>query len=287
MICGKCQTVNDSNAKFCVNCGKQIDHLKRQPVVEPSEVKVDDGVEEVVGAEAQVQEEAKQATAEETGAGSPGQPVRQMEPDPVIEKAKEIGQSFLGYILDGVKAPFQAGKSVGAEQADLINGLITLLIFSGFIPLSVFVLGSWGRPPFFATVVVPFILFIIFIAITVAVLFAVARLMKSEIDFMQVFTRFMTFMIIPAGLAVLVFIVSIFNAYLFSTLLLALIFLTVSLASIGTIFTIKETKEKSGGLDVMYVVIIHFLIISLVLALFGDALLGQLMNQLNPFNSMW
>src|SRR5699024_7041323 len=117
--------------------------------------------------------------------------------------------------------------------------------------------------------------------------FAVARLMKSEIDFMQVFTRFMTFMIIPAGLAVLTFIVSIFNAYLFSTLLLALIFLTVSLASIGTIFTIKETKEKSGGLDVMYVVIIHFLIISLVLGLFGDALLGQLMNQLNPFNFMW
>lgn len=280
MICGKCQTVNDSNAKFCVNCGKQIDHLKRQPVVEQSEVKTDDAtVKEAVKVE--------EATVQEEVNDGADQPVRQMEPDPVIEKAKEIGQSFLGYILDGVKAPFQAGKSVGAEQADLINGLITLLIFSGFIPLSVFVLGSWGRPPFFATVVVPFILFIIFIAITVAVLFAVARLMKSEIDFMQVFTRFMTFMIIPAGLAVLVFIVSIFNAYLFSTLLLALIFLTVSLASIGTIFTIKETKEKSGGLDVMYVVIIHFLIISLVLGLFGDALLGQLMNQLNPFNFMW
>lgn len=280
MICGKCQTVNDSNAKFCVNCGKQIDHLKRQPVVEQSEVNTDDAtVKETV--------EVEEATVQEEVNDGVDQPVRQMEPDPVIEKAKEIGQSFLGYILDGVKAPFQAGKSVGAEQADLINGLITLLIFSGFIPLSVFVLGSWGRPPFFATVVVPFILFIIFIAITVAVLFAVARLMKSEIDFMQVFTRFMTFMIIPAGLAVLTFIVSIFNAYLFSTLLLALIFLTVSLASIGTIFTIKETKEKSGGLDVIYATIIHFLIISLVLALFGDALLGQLMNQLNPFNFMW
>lgn len=281
MICGKCQTVNDANAKFCVNCGKQIDHLKRKPV----EVEGDGDVQtdEVVVTEVE-------ATADVAGAGASAgghKPMPAREPDPVVEKAKEIGQSFLNYLLDGVKAPFQASKNVGAEQADLINGLITLLIFSLFIPFSVFVFGRWGRPPFFATVVVPFFLFIIFMAITVGIIFGVSRLMKSEIDFLAVFTRFMTFMIIPAGLAVLTFIVSIFNAYLFTGLLLLLIFLIVSLASVGTIFTIKETNEKSGGLDVTYVIIIHFLIISLVLALFGDALLGQLMNQmmnqLNPF----
>lgn len=275
MICGKCQTINNDDAKFCINCGKQIDHLKQNPVENEPEVKV----------EATATQATDENPTSAAGAKSVQPPKRPMEPDPTIEMAKEIGQSFWNYLLNGLKAPYQASKEVGAKQADLINGLITLIIFSAFLPLSVYLSGTmlmpgWGRPSFIRTVVIPFFLFILFIAITVAVLFAVARLMNSNIDFLQVFTRFMTFMIIPAGLALLSFVVSIFNAYLFSTILMSLVFLTMFLASIATIFTIKDTKEKPGGLDVTYVIIIHFLIMTIVLLLFSDALIGQLINQM-------
>ncbi|HHU19111.1 MAG TPA: zinc ribbon domain-containing protein [Bacilli bacterium] len=276
MICGKCQTVNDSNAKFCVNCGKQIDHLNQKPA----------GADPVIVAE--TQQGPVNANVNTEQPVQPVQPVQPTEPNPTVEKAKEIGQSFWNYFLTGLKAPYKSSLSVGAEQADLINGLITLILFSLFIPLTGYraanhLLGNFGSPPFFDTVVLPFLLFIIFIAIIVAVLFAVSRLMKSEIDFMEVFTRFMTFMIIPAGLATFAFLVSIFNAYNFASLLLVSVFLTMFLASIGSIFSIKETKQNPGGLDVIYVVIIHFVIIGIVLALFGDAILGGMMNELNQF----
>lgn len=277
MKCAKCGTENPNLAKFCVSCGEEL---------EPSANKFMD-VEDK--AEEPVSQQEEQAAPQENQVHE-GEPVPRAEtqPNEFVEQTKAIGKSYWGFVLDALKAPFGATKRVGAEQSDLIHGLITLVIFALFVPLTLYfssrgMFGGWVRPPFWETVVLPFIMLLILVAVMVGIIFGVARFMRSEIDFMQVYTRFMTLMVIPAGLAILALLFSVLNAYTFSTILISLSLALMMLAGIGAIFSIKETKAKPGGLDVIYVVIIYFAILMVIFMLLGDALLGNMMNQMMFF----
>lgn len=277
MKCAKCGTENPNLAKFCVSCGEEL---------EPSVNKFMD-VEDK--AEDPVSQQEEQAAPQENQVHE-GEPVPRAEtqPNEFVEQTKAIGKSYWGFVLDALKAPFGATKRVGAEQSDLIHGLITLVIFALFVPLTLYfssrgMFGGWVRPPFWETVVLPFIMLLILVAVMVGIIFGVARFMRSEIDFMQVYTRFMTLMVIPAGLAILALLFSVLNAYTFSTILMSLSLALMMLAGIGAIFSIKETKAKPGGLDVIYVVIIYFAILMVIFMLLGDALLGNMMNQMMFF----
>lgn len=269
MICPKCATENPALAKFCVSCGEKL---------EPAVNKLMDDEEKTI----------EQEERQEEDDDVPQQQVAS-EPNEFVEKTKEISKNYWEFLLQALKAPYQTTLHVGVKQSDMINGLITLILFSLFIPLSFYTTAvriAWRKPPFFDTVVLPFIMFIIFIAIMIGIMFAVARFMKSDIDFMQVYTRFMTFMMIPAVLSLLALIFNLLKANTFTGILTGLVFLMVSLSTIGTLFTIKETKEKSGGLDVIYVILIFIMIIMLILLLLGDALLGQMINDFNPMDQL-
>ena len=271
MICVNCNAENHADAKFCTSCGQPFN----QGNVQTGDLGVNQG-----------------------NVGT-GQPVQPAEPNPTVEKAKVIGQSFWKYFLAGLKAPYRMSLTVGSQQADLINGLITLILFALFVPFTGYLatnhyansfLGSFSstvKPPFFESVIKPFIFMVIFIAILVAILFAVSRLMKSEIDFMAVFTRFMTFMIIPAGLVTLAFVVSLVNAYVFGGFLIFLAFSIMFLSGVASIFSIKTTTTHPGGIDVIYVIIIHYIILFIVLIIFGDAMIGQLTNELDSLFSFF
>lgn len=277
MKCAKCGTENPNLAKFCVSCGEELD-----PSVNKF-MDVEDKAEEPVS------QQEEQAAPQENQVHE-GEPVPRAEtqPNEFVEQTKAISKSYWGFVLDALKAPFEAAKRVGAEQSDLIHGLITLVIFALFVPLTLYfssrgMFGGWVRPPFWETVVLPFIMLLILVAVMVGIIFGVARFMRSEVDFMQVYTRFMTLMVIPAGLAILALLFSVLNAYTFSTILMSLSLALMMLAGIGAIFSIKETKAKPGGLDVIYVVIIYFAILMVIFMLLGDALLGNMMNQMMFF----
>lgn len=262
MNCPKCQAVNDSNAKFCVNCGSELDSVVEQDPPPPHE--------------------DNEQTEDLSGNQVEGNP----QPDEVnkyIEKTKEIGKSYWAFLPNALKSPFEASKQVTDSKEDLINSLITAIIFALFVPLFMYasatsMFGEWLRPPFFQTVIIPFFIFIILLGVMVAIIFAVVRLMKAEIDFLLVFTRFATLLVVPTCLVLLSVLFSLFNAYFFSSLLLSLALFIVFLTSIGTIVSIKETHKKDGGIDLIYVIIINYLVIFLVIILLGDALLGDLIN---------
>src|SRR5690625_6999022 len=251
MKCAKCGTENPNLAKFCVSCGEELEPSVNEfmDVEDKAEEPVSQQEEQVAPQENQVHE---------------GEPVPRAEaqPNEFVEQTKAISKSYWGFVLDALKAPFGATKRVGAEQSDLIHGLITLVIFALFVPLTLYfssrgVFGGWVRPPFCESVMLPLIMLVILIAVMFGIIFGVALFMRSEIDFMQVYTRFMTLMVIPAGLAILALLFSVLNAYTFSTILISLSLALMMLAGIGAIFSIKETKAKPGGLDVIYVVIIY------------------------------
>ncbi|WP_440897987.1 hypothetical protein ACS127_08495 [Amphibacillus sp. Q70] len=266
MNCPECQAVNEPDAKFCVSCGVELNPVVEQdpPPPEDNEQTENVAVDEV--------EESSQSA----------------EPNEFIEKTKEISKSYWGFLPKALKSPFEASKQVTDSKEDLINSLITVVIFALFVPLFMYtsatsMFGEWLRPPFFQTVIFPFFIFILFLGAMVAIIFAVVRLMKAEIDFLLVFTRFATLLVAPTSLVLLSVIFSILNAYFFSSLLLSLALFLASLASIGTIVSIKETHKKDGGIDLIYVIIINYLILFLVIILLGDVLLGDLFNDFSRF----
>lgn len=290
MYCPKCQTVNNPDSKFCTNCGAKLDPKVEESNIPPlgaSEQVDQDQANLVETNEQHTQQPANQVEENEQFEQEPSNQIEEKpqptEPNEFVEKTKEISKNYWSYVLNALKSPFEASKQVTNNRTDLINSLITVIIFSLLTPLMIYfsslkVPRFLYEPSFFDTVIIPFFIYLIVLAALVGIIFACVQLMKVEIDISLIFTRFATLLNIPACLVLLSIILLAFNAYFISTILFSIGLIMISLVNIGTMISIKETHYKKGGLDFIYVIIINNAAILLIILLLGDAFIGELFN---------
>lgn len=266
MKCPKCQGINEQEAKFCIHCGAKL-NLATTDSVEPS-----------APAEAQPNHQTGEIT-----------PALNAQTNEFVEKVVEISKDYWSFTLNALKSPYEASKRITDDKPNLINGLITAILFSLFLPLFTYfytrrVSSGWLVPSFLEGVVIPFFVILIVTALSIAIVFAIVRLIKADIDILLVFTRFMTLMILPTALIIIAFVLSLINVLSISMLIAGLALFIVFLVSFQTIFSIKETHSRGGGIDVSYVFLINFFLLMIIFLLIGEAVLGSIMKQLDFLN---
>ncbi|WP_117168469.1 zinc ribbon domain-containing protein [Paraliobacillus sediminis] len=249
MNCPNCQTSLESDAKFCTSCGVKIDHIQTE----------NSNTEPV---------QSTGTTAKQT-------------PD-YVQQGKEISKQYWNFIPSALANPFAASKHAG--PANKINAMITLILFSLLIPLFSYIsLSSYFRPPFVEMVVQPFFIFVIFFALLLAVKYGVAKLMKADVSFINVMTRFGIVMVLPTTTALVAVLFAILGIDDFSIILLIVSMGLASIASLATIFSIKEKAPVTGGLDVFYGVVLTYVAMTIILLIIGDSILYQLENSFYGF----
>ncbi|WP_157967868.1 MULTISPECIES: zinc ribbon domain-containing protein [Paraliobacillus] len=249
MNCPNCQAPLESDAKFCTNCGVKIDHIQTENTdTEP---------------------------VQSTGT-APSQTTD------YVQQGKDISKQYWHFIPSALANPFAASKHAGPTNK--INGLITLILFSLLIPLFSYIsLSSYFRPPFVEMVVKPFFIFIIFFALLLAVKYGVAKLMKADVSFLNVMTRFGILMVLPTVTALAAVLFTILGVEDFSIILLILSMSLASIASFATVFSIKEKAPATGGLDVFYGVVLTYVAMAIILLIIGDSILYELENSFYGF----
>ncbi|WP_053218246.1 zinc ribbon domain-containing protein [Virgibacillus senegalensis] len=255
MHCTQCGSLNEAEARFCAECG----------------TKLVSGIQQ-----SQQQANHEQAATVETAATAGGS-------NEYVEKGKVISrQFFFAFAKEALKGPMVASRKV--TGADMINGIIAHVLFALLLPLfSYFTAKNFSSGfitiPFGATVVQPFIYLLIYLAIYTAVVFGVAKLMKSNVTFVEVMSRFGVFNVLPAAVLLVAVIFSLISATAFSMFLFGVALLLFVASSLAVIFSVKE-DNVSGGIDVYYGLIIANIALVIIFAIIGDSIVGNLIDDL-------
>lgn len=234
MFCGNCGQQLEQGAVFCSNCGTNV--------------------------------------ANHSGQGVNHQATTQAATNVHLEKAKDISKGYFSFFMDHVKAPIQHGFSIRNEN--WINGLITLIIFSLFSGISTYILansflslvgnmftGGFGVSMSFLSFmdgfIMPLLKILVLLAIVVGLIYLVAKIMKSEANIFDVVARFGTFLLIPSLFIILSFVFIFIKLFSLASLFFAGIALSFILAIILTVYSFS--RERQGGLDAYYGMLITFL----------------------------
>ncbi|WP_377887528.1 zinc-ribbon domain-containing protein [Alkalihalobacillus sp. R86527] len=271
MYCSNCGAVYEENAKFCGGCGGQLNANANEAAQLNQQ---------------QVTQQMTAATASTTGTAN----------NEYLEKGKQISKNFFSFALEAFKGPMAASHKV--TDSDKINGIIAHLLFAFLLPFFSYMTtknvtnsitngfspGASVPIPFGAIVIQPFIYILIFLAVFTAVNFGVAKLMRADLSFMNVMTRFGVFIVIPASLLLVAVLFAFISASFLSALFFFLGLGLFTVSSTSLLFSLKE--KASGGLDVYYGLIITnvvmFIFFAVVLMTVMENIIDQ-MGSMVPF----
>lgn len=249
MNCPNCQEQLETDSKFCTSCGEKVNQTNTDNSIRNEPVQT-------------VETEQKNDLTND-----------------YLQQGKEISKQYWNFIPSALAHPFATSKKV--EDGDKINGIITLILFSLFIPLYTYTtLNSLGSglfaPSFIATVIKPFLIFLIFFALLIAVKFGVTKLMKADVSYTTIMTRFGVMMVLPTIISLVAIIFALLNIYDFSTVLLSFSISFAFIASLATIFSIKDKAPNTGGLDVYYAIALTYAAMAIIVAITGDSIADYL-----------
>lgn len=269
MKCSNCQASLEADAKFCTSCGTKVEANQTG--------------EQVGATEAATSESNQPNVTPNTDQATSSQNEVQHGPTPTnefVEQGKDIGKQYWNFLPSALMHPYATSKRMTDSKVDLANAIINIVLFSLFVPLFTYFAArsvSYGffSPTFTDLVLKPFIVFVIFFAALVGIMFGVAKLMKSPLSYVGVMTRFAALLTLPTVLAAIAMIFCILSAYTFSIFLISIAVALMALASLATVFSIKETTSD-GGLDVFYGIVLLYVGIIIFIMIVGDAFVGQL-----------
>lgn len=273
MQCPKCQTTLEVGTKFCTSCGAKVTEAATPNQGNPHE---------------QAASVEQQASSQEQPVTPVAQQQAPSEPNAFVEQTKEISKGYWAFLPGALMHPFATSKKVSDGKGDLTNAIITIALFSLFLPLFTYITAqSYFSGTIFSSsvsftdlVLKPFFMLLIFFAALTGVKFGVAQLMKANVSFVGVLTRFASMLVLPMLLAAAGMLFNLLSAYTFSGILIGLALAFTSVTSIATLFSLKETAPVKGGLDVFYGVIITYTAMTIILLIIGDAFLGQFIDLL-------
>lgn len=296
MLCKICGHEND-DGKFCEKCGTRLGpEIEETAEVQPNEYhEVRDTVPTTAssGVEKTVQQETAAGNPphvfttpprpQTASAGTVGGESAQ--PNPYLESAKQSSKIYFDYFMKGLKSPLAVTQKTGSEQ--LLNGIISMVIFAILIPFMIYLsIGSGARDffsnsPFVDIVLKPAFWLAVFMLLIAVYTFGAVKLSTNpKANMKEIIARFGT-LLIP-------FIVISLVAFLFMLLGSSIGGAFLSIALVGGIFTIPALitmsykREGFGGLDTLYAILLIYVAIFLTMLIIGDSL-GSMLRSGNTF----
>lgn len=234
-VCPNCGS--NVEGKFCTSCGTKV----------------------VEGAQTQA---ANQEVAATSGAVQSTQ-----QPNQYLEQGKQISKGFWDFFLTIVKNP--TGGAQNLNHSAMTNGIITIILFSLFIPLINYfgpmgeMAKAFGEASFGDFVAKPAFYILLFMAFTVAVLFAVLKMGGHQVSFQDVIGRFGGFMVLPLAIIVVALLLAIINTYTVMGYAAAVAIISMFVAITLTLYSFKRNQEK--GLDAFYSTLIVYVALAIFL----------------------
>ncbi|WP_208916645.1 zinc ribbon domain-containing protein [Paenibacillus uliginis] len=295
MVCKICGHEN-VDAKFCEKCGSKLEYeVEGRVTVQPDEhQEIHSSANTTTTFPKEVETVTFKAPAGNPHTAFTAPPPtehsssRQAESEssqlkPYLESAKQNSKIYFNYFITGLKSPLRVAQKTGSEQ--LLNGIISMVIFAILLPLMLYLsLGSargFMRSPFVDIVLKPVFWLALFIFLIAVYTFGAVKLSTNpRVGLKEVIARFGT-LLIP-------FIVIFLVAFLFLLMGSGIGNLFITIALLGTIFTIPALitlsykRESPGGIDTLYSILLIYAAVFLTIFILGDSL-GSMLGSSNFF----
>lgn len=271
-VCPKCGK-GFNEEKFCMSCGTNLQDLKKDST------QATNASPHVYGEDKSMETEVH-SPERSIGTGSPS--------NDYVHQVKEVSTHYIQFVKSVVKSPTAVINQLYGSS--FVNGLITLILFAIFIPLTTyfslrkFVSGTIfeGSISFSTVFFQPFLFFIIFLAILGGLMFFVTKSGGTNYTFKDVFARFGAFLVIPTVVLFIAFICSVLGIMSLVSYLMSFSFLGLFVAIPFTIYSLK--KEKAAGLDPLFGTFITFIVFYIVLRVIAESIVfNNIMNHLDIF----
>ncbi|WP_430489513.1 hypothetical protein [Rossellomorea marisflavi] len=232
----------------------------------------------------------------------------QIQPNQQLETAKNASKIYFGYFLDQLKAPHAKIRETG--NAHLINGLITIALFSLFLPALIYYgikenikgfvkdmdkLIGWEIEDFFFTIngllddsfkisviTKPVLAVMLLMLVMVSLTFLGAKLSKLNASFQLVAARYGALLVPLMALCAAGIILSLLGFNVFGYIFLLSIMGAVFLIPPFILRSLDQTNK--GGLDVVLTTLLIYVVSLVVIGLIGEYLLDALVAGLRSIN---
>ncbi|MFD6508022.1 zinc-ribbon domain-containing protein [Bacillus sp. NPDC060175] len=230
MKCTACNTENETEAKFCGNCGHSL-------------------TEEVVASGAQEEGEQQARVVQ----------VKETRPNETVEQAKQFASGYFQFFKNAFKSPTAIMKSGNIEVRNGIASLVLICFLGACIfyrmmsaaaTVTRTLVPDITTPTFFGESVMVFFFLLILTLFVGFIIFVSGKMMKSSFSFLEAFGIWGT--IATPAIAILVL------SFLFSFLLIFFlpILLSVAVTYMGISVIVAIVKLDNGGLDLVYTLLI-------------------------------
>lgn len=261
MQCTQCGHINQSG-KFCVNCGAKLE----------------------TSAATGAPESPFTPPVPPAPSVQPLQQAAPAQPNPQLQQVKQVGGQYFSFFYQVLRNPVRISETTNAGH--MVNAIITLVLFCLLLPLIAYFqarasLGVFGDAvPFGAVVVKPFFFLLLIVLMVNSIIFFVLKLGNVTADYREVTSRFGALMI-PS-------VTFIFVALLFLIIqvdsevvgwILGLGVFSWLVAICFTIYSFK--KGHSSGLDAFWGVILTYAASILLIYVFGDTVVNNLLGGLD------
>ncbi len=189
-----------------------------------------------------------------------------------LKHGKNIGASYLNFFLETLRGPVAMAEK--ADEKHFINGLITIILFSFIFPLGFYTILRANAPfgkylPFVEFVFYPFFYFLVFFACLLAVIYLFSQRMNEQGTFQSVIARFGSLLLIPLVLNIVSVLLAMVNVITFTLFLLIFSLVSILICIPLTIYSYK--KDKKSDLDVYYAVLISYIVVFILIYIFGES----------------
>jgi len=206
-----------------------------------------------------------------------------------LEGAKNVSKRYFSYFIEVLKKPYASSVNVGQEH--FINGIITIVLYSIFIPLMLYFalkgflaemsglasdfMGETGiSVPFTDVVIKPTIAFAVFIFLVACFTFAAVKLGRVNVNFKEVIARFGSFLIPSVAILAVALIFSILKVKL--SIFIAFLGVLTSIFLVPPLVIASFKKQFQDGVDVIYGALITYVLSFLAIAIMVDMVFESL-----------
>lgn len=281
MQCTQCGHINQS-ARFCVKCGASLEAAQ---AVKNNDFYPTQSTEPTQPAQPAQPTSFTQPTqpAQPFPPYQPSQPAYSAgpaQPNPQLQQVKQVSKQYFSHFIHVLKSPAQNAQATTAGH--MVNGLITLALFSLILPLILYfqarsTFGSFGDVSFSDVVIKPAFFMLIVVFLVNSVIFLVLKIGNAGVNYREVTARFGTFMVPSVACYVLALLFALISSgYVMMSLLIGLGMFSWFVAVCFAIYSFK--KEHANGLDAFYAVVITYVVSIILLALLGGDILSGMFN---------
>ncbi|MGD6991099.1 zinc ribbon domain-containing protein [Sutcliffiella horikoshii] len=278
MKCNNCGVEGKLGNKFCKECGTSFIAPTEQTEMSTVQTEMSTVQTEV----AATIETTSQQPNVMPNSSSIAKDQRNAQTDEYVAKGKELAMNYWDFAKTALKRPSHTATNILGIKSNFILSLVTLVLFSLLLALIVMTnVSTVSRGYVEPEMMQPFLYLLIFMVITVIVLYGVGKYTKSDFTLQDVTSKFGALMVIPLGILVVSFVLSLVKIVSFSTSLLFVAILSVIVAIIQVVQLLVASGAKK--VDPFYVSIVTLLVLAGVIYLFGE----NLINSINPLSNIF